>query len=150
MTTGTPSVGLLDIAPATERVPVRGNQTVDVSGISMAGLASIIRRFPVIGEMVSGGAPDLTVDKISKLVPDAMAVIIAVGCGYIDDPLAEAHAASLPADVQANLFGAIVRLTLPGGLGPFTETLTALARSFSVESVLTKESDTTKPQPSKS
>jgi hypothetical protein len=57
---------------------------------------------------------------------DAVAAIIAAGCGYPGDEQAEAVAGKLAIDAQADLIAAIVHLTLPAGLGPFVEKLTAL------------------------
>jgi hypothetical protein len=57
---------------------------------------------------------------------DAVAAIIAAGCGYPGDEKAEAVAGRLSIDAQADLLAAILRLTLPAGLGPFVEKLTVL------------------------
>ena len=57
---------------------------------------------------------------------DAVAAIIAAGCGYPADDKAESVAARLSLDAQADLLAVILRLTLPKGVGPFVEKLTAL------------------------
>jgi hypothetical protein len=57
---------------------------------------------------------------------DAVAAIIAAGCGYPADDKAESVAAKLSLDAQADLLTVILRLTLPKGVGPFVEKLTAL------------------------
>jgi hypothetical protein len=57
---------------------------------------------------------------------DAIAAIIAAGCGYPGDDQAEAVAGKLSLDAQADLLASILRLTLPKGIGPFVEKPTAL------------------------
>ena len=57
---------------------------------------------------------------------DAVAAIIAAGCGYPGDEKAEVVAGQLSLDAQADLLASILRLTLPKGIGPFVEKLTAL------------------------
>ena len=57
---------------------------------------------------------------------DAVAAIISAGCGYPGDEKAEAVAGKLSLDAQADLLASILRLTLPKGIGPFVEKLTAL------------------------
>ena len=57
---------------------------------------------------------------------DAVAAIIAAGCGYPGDEQAEAVAGKLALDAQADLLASILRLTLSRGIGPFVKKLTAL------------------------
>ena len=57
---------------------------------------------------------------------EAVAALLAAGCGYPGDEKAETVAASLPINLQADLLAAVMRMTLPHGLGPFVEKLTAL------------------------
>jgi hypothetical protein len=57
---------------------------------------------------------------------DAVSAVIAAGCGYPGDEKAEAVAGKLSLDAQADLLASILRLTLPKGIGPFVEKLTAL------------------------
>ena len=44
--------GLLDIAPLSETVTVRG-QAVEVTGISAAGVAMLLRRFPALRKLLA-------------------------------------------------------------------------------------------------
>ena len=64
---------------------------------------------------------------------EAVAAIIAAGCGYPGDEKAEAVAGKLSLDAQADFLGAILRLTLPKGLGPFVAKLTALGSILDVD-----------------
>jgi hypothetical protein len=45
----------------------------------------------------------------------------AVACGYPGDETAETVAGKLSLDAQADLLAAVLRLTLPKGVGPFVE-----------------------------
>lgn len=119
-------VGLLDIAPITEAVSVRGQQ-IEVRGISAKGVAVILSRFPVIRQLMAGVRKDeITADDLIALAPDAIASIIAAGCGHPGDEKAEKIAADLAAEEQADLVVAILRLTMPGGVRPFVEKLMQL------------------------
>ena len=112
--------GLLDIAPASEQVMVRGT-AVEVTGISVKGIASLLGRFPQLQQLIQGG--QLEVDSLMELSGDMVAAIIAAGTGMPGHPVAEEKAASLGLEIQADLLEAIIRQTLPGGLGPFVARL---------------------------
>jgi len=116
-------VGLIDIAPRVETVTVQGTP-VSVHGISAKGVAHLLGRFPELRKLMSG--QEVEADQLMAMGGDAVAAIIAAGCGYPADEKAEAVAGKLAIDAQADLLAAIVRLTLPAGLGPFVEKLTAL------------------------
>jgi hypothetical protein len=116
-------VGLVDIAPCTEAVDVQ-RTSVSVHGISAKGVAHLLGRFPELRKLMTG--QDVEADQLMAIGGDAVAAIIAAGCGYPGDEQAEAVAGKLAIDAQADLIAAIVRLTLPAGLGPFVEKLTAL------------------------
>jgi hypothetical protein len=116
-------VGLIDIAPNVETVEVQG-VAVAVHGISAKGVAHLLGRFPELRKLMSG--QEVEAEELMTMGGDAVAAIIAAGCGYPGDPKAEEVAGKLAIDAQANLLATILRLTLPGGLGPFVEKLTAL------------------------
>jgi hypothetical protein len=116
-------VGLIDVAPRTETVDVQGS-SVPVHGISAKGLAHLLGRFPEMRRLMTG--QDVKIEQLIDMGGDAVAAIIAAGCGYPGDQVAEDVAASLSLEAQVDLLGAILRLTLPGGFGPFVEKLTAL------------------------
>ena len=112
-------VSLLDIVPSVETVDV-GGEKIAVHGVSATGLAYLIRRFP---ELLSGG---IGVEMLMSVGGEAVAAVIACGCGYHGNEVAEGKAASFSLDVQADLLAAILRLTMPQGVGPFVEKLAAL------------------------
>lgn len=129
-------VSLLDIAPLSKPVLVR-EQQVDVLGISVLGVASLLKRYPVLQEALAGRETEsLTADGLLRLVPDAIAAIIAAGCGTPDDADVEAVIAGLTISEQLDLLTAILELTFPRGVSPFLEKLGNLqsAAGFAVGS----------------
>jgi hypothetical protein len=116
-------VGLIDIAPRTETVQIE-DVTVAVHGVSAKGLAHLLGRFPELRKLMTG--QEVEVEQLMVMGGDAVAAIIAAGCGYPGDQAAEDVAARLTIEAQLDLLAATLRLTLPGGFGPFVEKLTAL------------------------
>lgn len=115
-------MSLKDIASISETVIIRGENII-VKGITNEGISVIWRRFPVVTELLSGTA---TVETISAKAPEAIAAIIAAGCGYPGDEEAEKIAAALTVDESAALLSSILAMTWPRGFGPFVESLTRL------------------------
>ncbi|TGQ69517.1 hypothetical protein EN829_015040 [Mesorhizobium sp. M00.F.Ca.ET.186.01.1.1] len=116
-------VGLLDIAPLTEKVTVSGKQ-IEVFGVSAAGIASLITDFPEIKKLMSGKEVD--VSSLLAMSGDAIAAVIAAGVGHPGDEAYQTAAGRLPLEAQVDILGAIIKVTLPNGIGPFLEKLTAL------------------------
>lgn len=126
--------GLSDVARSFRVVSVKGTD-VDVPGVSAEGIAYLFSRFPVLKELIGGKDVDLGVDALVKLAPDAVAALIACGTGAVADKKAEAVAAKLGAEDQLNLMDAIIKETMPGGVGPFVEKLSAMFEGLGVESM---------------
>lgn len=105
---------LLDIAPSAATVDV-GGVKVPVPGISAQGLASLLSSFPAIRTALLGGGLTIDEDLLMNTGPDAVAAIIAAGCGLPANAEAEAMAASLPFGVQMEFLGEILKATLPDG-----------------------------------
>lgn len=118
--------GLLDIAGAPSRVSVRGTE-IDVFGVSAEGIAYLMANFPEIKSMFAGKEVSLDAQTLATKAPRALAAIIAAGTGQVGNAQAEAVAASLAVDEQAELLAKIVELTFPRGLGPFVEAIQRLA-----------------------
>lgn len=114
--------GLLDIAPVTKTVSINGTD-VTVSGVSGKGIAYLLERFPEIRMAMTGRSVDAS--RWLKIGGDAIAAIIAAGCGHPGDETYEAAAANLPIDAQIDLIAPIIKMTMPDGPGPFMEKLTA-------------------------
>jgi len=114
---------LLDLAPQGARVLVAGTE-LRVYGISATGLAVLMSRFPLLRQLLTGAVID--VEKILALGGDVVAAIIAAGCGHPGNADAEKIAAVLPIGDQAEILGAIVKETMPGGVDPLAEKLKGL------------------------
>jgi hypothetical protein len=121
--------GLLDIAPASETVTVRGT-AVDVTGVSAHGFVGLMQRFPELRKYMTG--VEVTVPEIMAIAGDAVAAIIAAGTGAPGDAKTEAVAARLSADDQATMLAAILRQTFPKGVGPFAKKLEGLTKGLGV------------------
>jgi hypothetical protein len=134
-------VGLLDIAPSTKTVAI-GDKELAVYGVSAHGIAYLIGRFPELRDLMGGTRDGQQVDalKIAKVVPDAIASIIAAGCGLPNNPDAETRASGLPADTQLDIVNAVLELTMPKGAGPFFAKLQHVMSAFDVS---VKAQDTT-------
>jgi hypothetical protein len=125
--------GLLDAAPAT--FDVAG---VQGPGVSSAGIAYLLATYPELRMYVTGVPVALNVDTIIKLAPNVICDIIACGCGYVPGETDETKelfararqkAASLNADVQLDMIDAILKITMPGGVGPFAEKIEAIGKN---------------------
>lgn len=144
---------LLDIASVSEFVSVPGpkgkTQDVEVFGVSAEGIAVLFNRFPEIRMLLTGKS--LEKEKLAKMAPPAIAATIAAATGMPGDKKAEAVAARLPLESQMAILDAAVRLTMPGGMGPFVERLTSLAAMLGAsENHTDTEADTKLPSPSNS
>ncbi|MFO1147807.1 MAG: hypothetical protein U1E62_05455 [Alsobacter sp.] len=118
-------VGLLDLAPSKTKV-----HGVAVTGISAEGLVSIVKRFPELERLLGGAtAAGFGARDILALTPQAIKAVIAAGVGYPDDAKQEAKAGTLPLEIQADFLEAIIKATLPSGVGPFVERIMALAKA---------------------
>lgn len=141
--------GLLDIASAPARVEVRGVK-VDVFGVSAEGVAYLLTNFPEIKALFAGKEVSFDTATLATKAPRAIAAIIAAGTGNAGNADAEAIAASLAVDEQAELLAKIIELTFPRGLGPFVEAVSRLAATASESSdAITKGPATISPSPSK-
>jgi hypothetical protein len=133
-------VGLIDLAPASESVSVQ-NTSVSVHGISAKGLAHVLGRFPELRKLMTG--QHVEADQLLAIGGEAVAAIIAAGCGHPGDNHAETIASTLPIDTQADFLMAILRLTLPKGVGPFVAKLTELGGILDVDARSDTAPDTT-------
>ena len=136
-------VGLVDIAPITSSVSIRG-QDITITGVSARGIALLLARFPELRAVMTGR--EVALDDLLKLGGDVIAAIIAAGTGAPGDVDAEKAADNLTLEEQADLLAAIVELTMPRGLGPLVERLSRLGLLAGGASAMQA---TTSPQPSK-
>ena len=116
-------VGLIDIAPVTTSVAIRGSH-ITVSGVSAKGVALLLARFPELRALITGREVDL--EEILRLGGEVVAAIIAAGTGNPGDAGIEGAVDNLTLEEQADLLLAIIRLTVPNGVGPLVEKLSSL------------------------
>lgn len=116
-------VGLIDIGPLSEKVPVGGAE-VEVFGVSAEGVFSLLARFPELRAFFEkrGTSPD----RLLACGGEIVAAVLAAGTGAPNSPEAEAIARRLPIAVQAALLEPIWRLTFPNGVGAAMDQITRL------------------------
>ncbi len=119
-------VGLLDIAPVVDTVDVNGSP-VNVPGVSLEAIVSLLRRYPVLYDIPSKG---ITIENVMATGPDVVAAVIAAGCGQHGNSEAEQIAKMLNLQAQIDLLAGIFRRTMPKGVGPFIESLNRLMAMF--------------------
>jgi hypothetical protein len=117
---GATMTGLLDIAEERANV-ILGGQEIEVHGLTMEDVAKLLRRFPELRQLFGGGEEAMA-DALNA-IPGLMVAVIAGGLGHLGDEEHEAKARSLPAWMQNRLWGAVLKLTMPDGIGPFVEEL---------------------------
>ena len=122
-------VGLVDIAPSTRTVRA-GGADVTVTGISVLGIAALLRQFPELRGMFTGDGFRADPNTLMEMAPKAVSAIIAAGTGAPGDTKAIAIADGLPVGVQFEFLKAIGELTMPDGPGPLLEALNALTAHF--------------------
>ena len=115
---------LKDIGDICETVEVAGKK-ISVYGISAEGFVTLMSRFPPIEKALAGGS--ITKEELASLGPDALAAFIAAGCGDPGDEVSENIARRIPLEKQMDICESILKMTFPGGLGPFVERLTRFA-----------------------
>jgi hypothetical protein len=117
-------LSLLDIGPVTEQVSV-GGKLLDVYGVSAKGIFTVLSRFPQVQSWFRSGKLDTS--RLVAEAPDAIAAIIAAGCGEPGNEEAEQAASRLPIEAQLDILEAIGRLTFTSGFGPFVRRIVHLA-----------------------
>src|SRR5690242_8734885 len=120
-------VGLLDIAPPSEKVKI-GNSEVEVIGLSGIAIANLLARFPEIVKLIDNGS--MSADNAIGMGGEIVAAVIAAGCGYPGDKKAEEVAARYSLNYQVDFLEAIKRATFPNGLGPFVQKFAKLAEGL--------------------
>ncbi len=119
--------GLVDIAPVTGSVSIRGTD-VDLVGFTAEGLAVLLGRFPELRALFAERELDLEIGDVLKLGADIVAAALAAGTGAAGDPKAEAAARALPLGDQAKLLHAMWTVSFAEGTGPLVD-LVALVRA---------------------
>lgn len=137
---------LLDIAPKTF-VEVQG---VKITGVSAAGLAVLLERFPELQRAWLGRVkPEEIPALLVQVAPAAIAAIISAGTGNPGSPEHETAAALLPIEAQLDFLAAIAKVTLPNGVGALAAKVQALTGSLNVDAPQPTAPATSSRKPSK-
>jgi hypothetical protein len=109
-------VSLVDIVPQTRTVEIAGGELI-LRGLGLRQIANLLLRFPSLRNIVTQGAPELEVETLLLMAPDAIGAIIAEAASQ---PNAEAAIAdNLAVEDVSTCLAAIVDLTMPKGPLPF-------------------------------
>lgn len=138
-------VGLLDIAPVTDSVEIRG-ETYQVRGLSVAAIASLLARFPVLKDLFVGGEGDFAA--VVNASGEAVVAIITAGLGHLGEPDYEAALSNLTLDEQSDVFVKVAALTMPAGVVPFVQRLEKLMSLANPDPVRAGKGQATKSQKS--
>lgn len=123
--------GLIDVAIVTEKVHIQG-EDFEVHGLSFAALAKLLARFPEFGKIAQGG--NFEFGSLAVLGPEFIAAFLSAGLDQNWSPEIEQVVAHLPIDDQLQIFVAILRVSMPRGVGPFVETITSVAKLLGLSS----------------
>lgn len=113
--TSIPDSSLFDICPQKEIV-IAGGKRHEVVGVPFGVFLRVGRMWPPLIKLLTGGSIDE--DQFAE-APEAISRFIAAGFGLPDNQQAIDKAASLPLDIQMDLFSGILKVTLGGGGRPF-------------------------------
>lgn len=117
-------VSILDIAPAAVKgntVTVRG-QPLEVSGLSLAHIAFLVKKFPEVRKMFSGSDVSFSYDDLFDKVPGLLYDIIVCSTGGIASyEKAVGIAKKLTVEEQVAILDATFTETFKDGVGPFVE-----------------------------
>lgn len=124
---------LMDIAPAgtVKKSVTVGDEQIEISRIGSKRVVRLLARYPELGDLMSG--KKVAPMRLIEIAADAAAAFIAEGCGYHDNPDAEAFAAELGIDDQLALVEAIALATFPNLVGPLIEQLKSRVEVFQAE-----------------
>lgn len=114
---------LLDIVPLSRKVQLGGGQEFEFFGLTARDIAGLVRRFPALGPMFGGVAPDADAPSMVDSFPDAAAAAIAASAHMTEPEDEEAVARWSGAD-QAVVLAVVAELSLPASIaGPFVRAL---------------------------
>lgn len=142
---------LIDVVPIKRDVAIQnGAVTLQVSGLSLASIATLIDSFPLVKDLFNGKTSNLSVENLIAAVPGLVGAVIAAASGHPGDPGWVAAANALSADDQAALFEATLKETMPDGVGPFVAKVTRALGVVAGDVDDTKEAASSTPKAQKS
>ncbi len=113
-----------------------------MQGVSVEGVSFLLATYPELLAAFSGGSVD--VKALMLMGGDVVASIIAAGMGKPGDEAETAIAKSLNVSEQADLLAAILRETLPDGVGPFVEKLGGMMTALGLDTATAGKVQATK------
>lgn len=129
-------VDLLDIVPSVEVVKIDDEHEIELRGVSVPRMASIIGRFPALESIIRGSLGDDLIPRLILGCAASIGPIIAAATGHPDDEAYERAATDLVAHQQVKFLKAIFKISFPNGLGSFVDQLTEMMGG-SVEGAVT-------------
>jgi hypothetical protein len=132
-------VSLVDIVPQARSVPINGGDLV-LRGLGLRQIANLLLRFPSLRNLLTEGAPELDVETLLLMAPEAIGAIIAEAADQPDAAATIPDTMSIE-DVAACLL-MIRDLTMPGGPAPF---FALVARLINAAAPSGRVPDTTSP-----
>lgn len=137
-------VSLVDIVPQTRTVQIAAGE-LELRGLGLRQIASLLLQFPSLRNLLTEGAPELDVDMLLTMAPEAIATIIAEAAGQPNAIDAIADGLLTPDEVL-DCLTAISDLTFPRGVRPLLEKL-ARAGLVGGPAPVGKAPDTSTPPP---
>lgn len=116
---------LIDLLPVSESVPVNG-KSIAVTGLSAKTIFGLFKRFPELANVMSGDVQQMDAAKLMETGGDIVSAIIAAGLGHGGETSVEATINQMAVDTQVDLLSAVIKVTMPSGVGPFMEKLSRL------------------------
>jgi hypothetical protein len=110
--------GLLDIAVATEKVSL-GETIIEVRGLDAGAIGDLVREYDELRAYFSGR--EVNAAELFASAFRAVPAIISAGTGEPAD-----HARKVPLEAQLTLVTAILKATMPRGVGPLVEAFAAM------------------------
>lgn len=125
---------LLDIAPSNATVDVSFG-TLEVPGISITGLVTILKRHPQLIELFQKGEMDIDLNVILDMGDSVAASFFAAGLGYPGDEKAEARCRTFNPDDALDIGTKILEATFPKGPKSFLEKITKAMSSINLQAM---------------
>lgn len=116
--------GLADLVVRTETVEIQG-ETLEVHPLNFDTIGKLLQRFPEFGKLAAGGKLDAA--SLFSLGPEFIGAFLASGLQRNWSPQVEEIVRELSIDEQIQIFAAILKISMPRGIGPFVKTVEAAA-----------------------
>lgn len=122
---------LLEITPSARTVKTARLGEVDVPGLSVGGIAFLIKRHPELLDLIQGGGLEKSdMSTLIDLGVDVLASLLAAGLGHPGDEEAEKICKDLGPDDVWNLGHAIIEESFPDGAQGFFNKVVGAVNQF--------------------